>query len=75
MGQGPSSPIDSPMQFSTPSNVEVATPEANNALSPMNAPSPLTKAKRKKEAITRAYMLIDGRYRDLVDSMNQKEKE
>lgn len=63
------------MQFSTPSDIATAPTPASNAPSPNNAPSPLTKAKDKREMIDRAYMLIEGRHKDLVRSLRKEERE
>ena len=51
------------------------TPPINNALSPNNVPSPLTRTSNMKEKIDRAHMLVEGRYSTLVKSMREEGKE
>jgi hypothetical protein len=63
------------MSMSTPSDIVVGTPPANNAPSPSDAPSPLTQIRQKNEAVNRAYMLVKGQYTALVNSMREDERE
>src|SRR5438034_8043633 len=58
---------------STPSDVDMLSPPAN-APSPHNAPSPLSMALKKKTATDRAYLFAQGRFDDLVRSMNNAER-
>ncbi|KAI9933967.1 hypothetical protein MW887_005039 [Aspergillus wentii] len=67
----PTSPFG--QAISTPGDVVVATPESNNAPSPMDAPSPFSKALTIKRSLERTRMFVDGRFDDLLKSMNKKE--
>ena len=73
--RGPSYATASPMSTSTPSDIVVDTPPNNNALSPSNAPSPLTRVQNMKEAMDRAHMFVEGRHGALVKSMHREERE
>ena len=64
----------SPMSVSTPSDIEVTTPPTNDALSPNNALSPLSRAIHTKQAVDRAHMFIEGRYGALIKSMREEER-
>ncbi|MCJ1437103.1 hypothetical protein MMC27_006488 [Xylographa pallens] len=68
-------PAPSPMSISTPSDIVVATPQPLDALSPANAPSPLTQLHNMKETMDRARMFVEGRFGPLVKSMRQEERE
>ena len=72
--QSPSNIAPSPMSISTPSDIEVATPPINDALTPINAPSPLSRAVNTKQAIDRAHMFIEGRYGAMIKSMCEEER-
>lgn len=63
------------MSVSTPSDIIVTTPSVHDALSPTNAPSPLTRLQNRKETIDRARMFIDGRLGALSKSMKREERE
>ena len=70
-------PLDHVSPFapiSTPSDVMIQTPPADNAASPANAPSPLSVALRKKTLTDRAYMFLDGRHDDLLRSLSKDER-
>ncbi|KAL9113658.1 MAG: hypothetical protein Q9187_007584, partial [Circinaria calcarea] len=73
--RGPSYTTASPISTSTPSDIVVDTPPNNNALSPNNAPSPLTRVQNRKEAMDRAHMFVEGRHGALVKSLRREEKE
>lgn len=59
---------------STPSDISVDTPPGNAALSPQNPPSPLSTALKRKTAIDRAHLFVQGRHDDLIRSMNNAER-
>src|SRR5438046_2168218 len=62
---------------STPSaisDVSMATPPANVVSSPHNAPSPLSTALKRKTAIDRAHLFVQGKHDDLVRSMDKAER-
>lgn len=63
------------MSMSTPSDIVVGTPPANNAPSPSNAPSPFAQIVQKKKAVNRAYMLVEGQHAALINSMGREERE
>ena len=63
------------MSMSTPSDVVVRTPPANNAPSPSDAPSPFAQIAQKSKAVNRAYMLVEGQHAVLVNSMGREERE
>ena len=63
------------MSMSTPSDIVIGTPPANNALSPSNAPSPFAQTLQRNKAINRAYMLVEGQHAALIDSMGREERE
>lgn len=65
----------SPMSISTPSDIVVGTPPANNAPSPSNAPSPFAQVEQKNKAINRAYMFVEGRHAELINSMGREQRE
>lgn len=73
--RAPTPSVFSPMSMSTPSDVVITTPPANNALSPNNAPSPFSRDQKMRMAIDRAGMLIKGQHIALVNSMCKEEKE
>ena len=62
------------MSISTPSDIVVTTPPANDAFSPNTDPSPFTKLQNRKMTFDRAHMFIEGRYEELAKSMSKKEK-
>jgi hypothetical protein len=66
---------DSPGEtaISTSSEVNAFTPDSNNILSPLNAPTPLSKALASKTLVERAHMFAGGRFADLVGSINKEE--
>ena len=66
--------MPSPISISTPSDIMVATPPVNDANSPNNAPSPLTRTQNFKKKVDRAHMFVTGRYDALVKSVNPEEK-
>ncbi|MCJ1396055.1 hypothetical protein MMC18_008942 [Xylographa bjoerkii] len=73
--RGSSNSAPSPMSISTPSDIIVATSQPVNALSPSDAPSPLTKLHNTKETMDRARMFVEGQFGALVRSMRKEEKE
>lgn len=69
------SPSDPLALASTPSDVFVATPAANTALSPAaGSPSGLSKALKDKNAVERAHLFIQGKHEELIRSMNKQER-
>lgn len=72
--QSPGFPAPSPMSISTPSDVVVVTPPSDNLLSTNNAPSPLSRVQNVKLTIDRAHMFVEGRFRDLLQSMQNEER-
>ena len=66
--------VPSPMSTSTPSDIVVTTP-SNTAHSPTDAPSPLAVMHNMRETIQRAHLILDGRYEDLLRSMNYEDKQ
>jgi hypothetical protein len=59
---------------STPSDVIVSTPHAaETALSPQNAPSPLSLVLKKKTAVDRAHLFCEGKHEELIRSLNTAE--
>ena len=74
MVQSPGFPAPSPMSISTPSDVVAVTPPSDNVLSTNNAPSPLSRVQNVKVTIDRAHMFIEGRFRELVQSMRKEER-
>jgi hypothetical protein len=56
-----------------PSDIGVKTPP-QNAASPRGASSPLSAALKKKTAIDRAHLFVQGRFDDLVRSMDNSER-
>lgn len=73
--RGPSYAAASPTSISTPSDIAVNTPPTNNAFSPNNAPSPLTRIQNMRVTTDRAHMFVEGRHGALVKSMHREEKE
>jgi hypothetical protein len=59
---------------STPSDVAAITPGVNNAATPRDALSPLSRAILKSTAADRAYLFLGGRYDELLKSMNKGER-
>ena len=59
--------------MSSPGDIKAFTPPNNNAPSPSNAPSPLSKALAIKRSVDRAHMFVEGRFDDLMRSMNREE--
>jgi hypothetical protein len=68
---GPSPPV---ILASTPSDVSVATPSSVNAPSPHTAPSPTSVALRRKTAVDRAHLFVQGKHSELLMSMNRLER-
>ena len=66
------SPLEQSM--STPSDMSVGTPYANGVTSPNNALSPLSSALRKKTLVERARLFLEGKYQQLIVSMNTEEQ-
>ncbi|KAI9764311.1 MAG: hypothetical protein M1840_008529 [Geoglossum simile] len=67
------SPFEPPV--STPSDVSImTTPPADITLSPRDAPSPLSVALKRKTAIERAHLFVQGKHGDLIRSMNGAER-
>ena len=62
------------MSISTLSDVVVVTPSSDNVLSTNNAPSPLSRVQNAKVTIDRAHMFVEGRFRELVQSMQKEER-
>lgn len=60
--------------MSTPSDVSVGTPYANDVASPSNALSPLSSALRKKRPVERAQLFFEGKYQQLLASMSTEEQ-
>ncbi|KAH0545456.1 hypothetical protein FGG08_000457 [Glutinoglossum americanum] len=56
------------------SDVSVSTPPANAASPPYNAPSPLSTALRRKTAVDRARLFVQGKHDDLIRSMDKTER-
>src|SRR5580700_2212468 len=56
------------------SDVSMAATPANSVSSPNNAPSPLSVALRKKTAIDRAHLFVQGKHDDLIRSMDKTER-
>ncbi|MCJ1472336.1 hypothetical protein MMC13_000983 [Lambiella insularis] len=75
IGRSPSHCIASPISLSGLTDIVVETPPDNNALSPNNAPSPLSQLQKRRVTIGRAHMFIQGRHSALVKSMRRDEKE
>jgi hypothetical protein len=60
---------------STPSDISImATPPANLVSSPRDAPSPLSTALKRKTAIERAQLFVQGKHDDLIRSMDKAER-
>jgi hypothetical protein len=67
------SPVAEPL-VKTPSDVLVATPSSNHAPSPPNASSSMSITLKKRVAVERAHLFVQGRHSDLVRSMNGEEQ-
>jgi hypothetical protein len=59
---------------STPSDVVAGTPSSGNAPSPHDAPSPMAMALRDKLAVDRAKLFVQGKHRELLNSMSGVER-
>jgi len=72
----PAPGVSSPaaMAASTPSDVIAATPSSGSAPSPHDAPSPMAMALRDKLAVDRAKLFVQGKHRELLNSMNGVER-
>jgi len=68
-----SSPFGQAVSPHSEAMVSVITPPANNAGSPNDAPSPLSKAITMKRSIERTRMFAEGRFDDLIKSMTKEE--
>ena len=64
-----------PSPFSPPSlnGVNAATPSSNDNPSPHEAQSPLVRLQNKAQALKRAHMFVEGRFTDLLKSLEQDE--
>jgi hypothetical protein len=60
--------------YSTPSDIVANTPNGDTAPSPQDAPSPLSVALKKKTAIDRAHLFVQGKHDELVRNLNMEEK-
>jgi hypothetical protein len=63
----------SPAAMSTPSDINAFTPNSGNVPSPSDAPTPSSMALTSKTRVERARMFANGRFDELVRSMNKKE--
>jgi hypothetical protein len=68
-----SSPFGQAVSPPSGAMVSVITPPANNAGSPNDAPSPLSKAITMKRSIERTRMFAEGRFDDLIKSITKEE--
>jgi hypothetical protein len=67
-------PSPAAVAASTPSDVVAGTPSSGNAPSPHDAPSPMAMALRDKLAVDRARLFVQGKHRELLNSMNRVER-
>jgi hypothetical protein len=67
-------PSPAAVAASTPSDVVAGTPSSGNAPSPHDAPSPMAMALRDKLAVDRAKLFVQGKHRELLNSMNRVER-
>ena len=63
------------MSVATPSDIVVASPPANDAPSPSDAPSAFIQIQQRNKAVNRAYMLVEGKHAALLASMGSEERE
>jgi hypothetical protein len=73
---GPAIGAPSPAAAATSplSDVVAGTPSSGNAPSPHDAPSAMAIALRDKRAVDRAKLFVQGKHRELLNSMNRAER-